>query len=253
MVTVYAMKTVHEKLFGGMQKRSDMEMVVDQLIQRCTNLPKELTPEDLYVGDRVFLMINIRAASYGVKYTFTAQCPNCNAKAPFEVNLLEGLEVQELQDDWSDPFTITLPYNKDTVTMRLFRGREERRVIQFVESQQKRGNLSQMGDPAYVYRIALHIISVESADVKRIINPGSPRDIMAQCIQYVENLDAPDSSAIREEIDQRTPGIILSVNLDCRSCAHNWDTSMPMSADFFRSKARSGGYTAARVVSSNEW
>jgi hypothetical protein len=197
--------------------------------------------------------MNIRAASYGVKYSFTAQCPACNAKAPFEIDLTTDLEVQELQDDWQDPFTVHLPYCKDVVTMRLFRGREERRVILFVEGQQKKGNLTQMGDPSYVYRLALHIVSVVSEDEKRAVNPGSPRDIMARCIQYVEGLDAPDSSAIREEIDSRTPGLIMSVNLDCRACGNNWDTTMPMSVDFFRSKARSGGHTAARTVSGHEW
>lgn len=247
------MKTVDEKLFGGMTKRSDMETVVDQLIRRCSSLPKEFDPLDLYIGDRVFLMINIRAASYGTKYNFTSQCPSCNAKAPFEVDLTTDLEIQELQDDYDDPFTVTLPHSQDVVTMKLFRGREERRVIQFVEGLQKKGNVQQLGDPAYVYRLALHINSVESADEKRRVNPGSPKDIMAQAIRYIENLDAPDSSAVREEIDSRTPGIILAVNLDCRSCGNNWDTSMPMSADFFRSKGRSGGHTAARTVSNHEW
>jgi hypothetical protein len=52
-VTVYAMKTIDEKLFTGLNKRIDFENVIDTLIKRCTNIPKDFKPSDLYTGDRI--------------------------------------------------------------------------------------------------------------------------------------------------------------------------------------------------------
>lgn len=252
LVTVSAMRTVEEKLFGGLTKRGDFETVIDTLIKRCVSLPDKIKPEDLYLGDRVFLIMQIRAASYGVNYTFRATCESCQGKWDHQVNLTEDLEVREVQDDWEDPFEIELPYSGDNVTLRLFRGTHEKMVVDFVERQHKRVNTKTVGDPAYVYRHALHVVQVKSKDPEQCFGgvDSDIRDTIGPAMQWFEQLVAQDSSEIREAIDSRTPGILLSQSVDCPKCGVENQVVLQMTADFFRSRpsTSSGVHTATRTT-----
>lgn len=235
--TVFAMKTIDEKLFAGINKRVDFEDVMDQLITRCTTIPKELSPKDLYLGDRLFLMMAIRMVSYGLNYSFQANCPSCNARQAYDVNLDDDLDIKFAEEtDFSDPFEVTLPYCGDKLMMRLFRGEDERKILKYSDQQLK--GKAALGDPAYVYRLALHITQVVSDEAERSIMPD-PKGVINRAIRYVETLDAPDSSAIRDAIDKCTPGILMALNLSCRSCGNNFDLTLPMSGDFFRSRTPS--------------
>lgn len=236
--TVFAMKTIDEKLFAGINKRADFEDVIDQLITRCTSIPKELPPRELYLGDRLYLMMAIRMVSYGIQYAFQANCPSCNARQQYDVNLDSDLEVKYLDEAvWSDPFEVTLPHSGDKVHLRLFRGEDERKILQYTDKQLK--GKAAIGDPAYVFRLALHITQVVSNEADRTLLPD-PKGIINKAIRYVENLDAPDSSAIREAIDEATPGMLMALNLSCRSCGNSFDLTLPMSGDFFRSRTTAG-------------
>lgn len=255
LITVYSMKTTEEKLFGGLSKKSDFENVIDTLISRCTSIPKDLKPSDLYTGDRVFLMMQIRAMSYGKDYGFRASCPECGTKWDHSVDLLTGLEIRELDDDWEDPFEIVLPHSGDIVNMRLFRGYHERRIIDYVDRQSRKVNIRTAGDPGYIYRLALHIVCVQSKDPKRTFGDKSSNEAetIAQAIQYVGGLDGPDSSAMREEIDARTPGLLLSVDINCPKCGSENNTPLPVTADFFRASSRPKAHTRTRNVPDAAW
>lgn len=235
--TVYSMKTVDEKLFAGINKRMDFEDVIDQLIARCTDI-KDLPPRELYLGDRLYLMMAIRMVSYGVNYAFQAGCPSCNARQQYDVNLESDLEVKFADEAvWADPVEVTLPYSGDKVSIRLFRGDDERKIIKYADQQLK--GKAALGDPAYVFRLALHVIQVVSNEAERTIMPD-PKGVINKAIRYIENLDAPDSSAIRDAIEEHTPGLMMALNLSCRSCGNTYDLTLPMSGDFFRSRTSSG-------------
>lgn len=250
-VTVYTMKTTEEKLFAGLNKASDFENVIDTLISRCTSIPKELKPSELYVGDRVFLMMNIRAVSYGIMYAFKASCSSCRAGWDHQIDLTKDLEVKEVDSDWEDPFEIELPQSGDRVTLRLFRGRDERRVIEFVDRSSRKVNLKSPGDPGYIYRMALHVVGVMSTEAKNSFGGVGidPADVLPPALIWVENLSAMDSSAIREELEARTPGILLSVEYDCPKCGTDLTEPLPVSPAFFRSTSSAKVRTTTRVLS----
>lgn len=244
-VTVFSMKTTEEKLFGGISKRMDFENVIDTLIRRCSNIPESLKSEELYIGDRVFLMLNIRAASYGANYTFQIQCPNCRARWDHTMDLTKDLDIRDLSEDWQDPFELELPQSRDVVSLRLFRGTDERAIITYVDRANKKVNLKTIGDPGYTYRLALHLVGMKSHsnpennfDTDLCELPGS---LFANAQAYIENLSAQDSSAVREEIDNRTPGVNLQMDVSCPKCAHDFELALPMSADFFRASQSASG------------
>ena len=253
LITVYSMTTQEEKLFAGISKKIDFENVIDALIKRCSGIPDSLRPGDLYVGDRVFLMMNIRAASYGAQYGFKVTCPECRARWDHDLDITKDLEVQEVSEDHQDPFEVELPMTHDLVALRLFRGDDERAIIQYVDRQNKRVNIRQIGDPGYTYRMSLHLMGVKSnSDPSTNFDIEScqekPGAFQALATEYIESLTAQDSSVIREEIDNRTPGLVLAMEMNCPKCDADFPLSLPLSADFFRAKSTSGPRTSARVV-----
>lgn len=249
VVSIKSMTTTEEKLFGGLSKLADFEKVIDTLITRCVKLPKEIKPDDLYTGDRVFLMMQIRNVSYGSLYDFTATCSNCRAKWDRQIHLEQDLTVQEVSDDWQDPFELELPISGDRIKLRLFRGRDERRVIEYVDRNTRKVNINQIGDPGYVYRMALHLVSVESDDDERSIPEADQSKILPDAIMYMENLAAGDSSAVRDELEARTPGMLLRVENECPKCGEVTDEPLPVSANFFRASTPRRTHTTARTVS----
>ena len=248
------MLTTDEEMFAGISKRGDIETVIDSLIVRCTNLPKDLKPDMLYSGDRVFLMMNIRAASYGANYGFKATCPECQARWDHSMDMLADLEVQEVPEDHQDPFDLELPQNGDTVSLRIARGYDERAIIKYIDRQNKKVDIRKVGDPGYTYRLSLHLMGVTSSTDPNLSFSADnlaerPGVFHSMAIRYIEALTAMDSSAIRQEIDNRTPGISTAIDLECPKCNHEWRLGLPLTADFFRSKPASGVHTGTRVVS----
>lgn len=251
VMNLHSMTTAEEKLFAGISKRADFETVIDNLIRNCSDIPKGLKPEDLYVGDRAFLMMNIRAASYGAMYGFNLTCDNCKARWDHEIDITKDLEVREAPEDHEDPFKVELPISGDTVTIRLFRGYDERLIIKYVDQQNRKVDIRKVGDPGYTYRMALHLLAVDSAN-----DPNDTFDettakgqILGLAMKYIDSLAAGDSSAIRDELEARTPGIVLAVETSCPKCDHAVETGLPITAEFFRAKSAAGLRDRPRVVS----
>lgn len=253
-LTVYAMKTTEEKLFGGLGKRSDIENVLDILIRKCSDLPDALAPKDLYIGDRLYAWLGIRAASYGAQYAFQVSCKSCRHKWQHKLeNLLEDLEVQEPGLDHEDPFDLELPQSGDVVTLRLLRGVHERLIMDYVERSTKKLNTNVPGDPGYIYRHALHVVAVKSATPGQSFGgPDMPiKAVVGPAMEWFENLYAQDSDVIRQELMARTPGVNLEMVIECPKCREDNETVLPMTADFFRSGPdyEPGSRTTTRTVS----
>lgn len=227
---VMAMRTVEEKLFSGLSRRADVERVLDDLIKRCTDLT--VAPDKLLLGDRTYLMMKIRAVSYGVDYAFQAACPSCGTKFKSSVNLDNDLEVKYATEGHEEPWDLELPYSKDIVTIRFIRGFDERSILRMTEQNLKNTRSQNPGDPSYIYRLAHQIIEVK-VDGKVYIDRND-KAAMSKMIKYVEEVAAPDSSAIRESVDQVTPGLMMAITRDCPSCRDNFDMIMPMTGDWFR-------------------
>jgi len=237
-----------------MNKPIDIENVLDTLIRRCTSLPEKMRPGSLYAGDRLFLMMYIRAASYGKDYAFKASCPACRSRWDHKLDILEDLEVKEVGPNHEDPFKVELPVSGDIVTLKIFRGDDERAVIQFVEKQNKKVDVRQIGDPGYTFRLALHTVGVDSrSDPQSSFDEEScsnkPGALIALASRYIEKLTAQDSSTIREEIDERTPGILLRVDMECPRCGNEFTLAVPLEPSFFRSGTSSGSRSSAGTVS----
>lgn len=220
---VSAMTTQEEKILAGGASSGTSKLSI--LIKRCCKLPKGLTAGQLLVVDRQYLLLMIRALSYGADYQFRVKCEECDTKFPYVLNLISGLPLERYAEQCSEPFKVDLPHSGDTIEFRLLRGDDEELIAK--ETKQRFQRSSEVGDPGYITRLALHIVTIEGEERNRV-----DKEI------YIRKMYAPDSLAFRNQIDEDTPGISPDLGIECPRCGEDIEMGLPLTAEFFRPKSR---------------
>ncbi len=217
-IEVAPMSAREEKLVAGM-RGSNIDEVIDSLLSRCIKSP--ITPDELIVTDRFYLLLQLRANSYGEVYNIELTCPYCETKGKYEVKLPSDLEVQYSLPDDHEPFRVKLPSGV-IVGFRLLRGKDLRDIKSNSDKATSKGYAGE-GDPSYLYRIAKQIVS---------INGKSLNMLVAQ--EFVSNMPALDSAALKSAYNKKTPGALTIIKKPCVSCTKEIQTELPMTAEFFR-------------------
>jgi len=211
---------------------------LDIIIKNCVKVPNGVHPKTLLITDRMALILALRTITFGPVYSFTYKCPHCNRMSKTTVDIVEELDEDTperigfkmfekgLVDDPKDfeikePFTVELPDEKVTVSLRFLRGDDEKKIAQ--RSKRMRMQSNDPNDPSHIYRIALQIVEVNG-----IKNPVAETEMFAQ------KLTAGDSKVIRNKVDAVEPGIDLRVYPTCRNCGADNELGMPFTAEFFR-------------------
>jgi hypothetical protein len=227
------MTAKEEKLLAG-GARGNGVSIIDSIIKSCMpNLP--ITVDELLTNDKYFILLVLRAQSYGSEYKFGVKCGNCDKKFTHEVNLGFTTEeefagefeednsfyVKTLSDDTEEPFTVKLPSSGDTIKFRLLRGRDEKQIQRFAENLAAKGRVE--GDPSYIYRLSKHIVSIEDKELDSFAVQA-----------YVENMIGRDSIALRDAIEAADCGVDTTVKATCVFCDEQTEFALPMTAEFFR-------------------
>jgi hypothetical protein len=217
-VEVFPITAREEKLVAGMQ--GGMEDLMDLLLPRCMKTP--IPAEDLLVTDKFYLLIALRANSYGEEYIVHLTCPSCEVKGKYSLMLLSDLKVNKSKPTDAEPFYVTLPITKLKIGFRLTRGKDVKAVKNYIEGQVNKG-ISSEGDAGYIFRLARQIVSVE----------GKSLDMLT-ALELVSRLIAKDCAALKNAYDKATPGIKTSFSKKCTSCGKKIESELPLTAEFFR-------------------
>jgi len=199
--------------------------VITELIKSCL-VDKAIDPLQLLSGDRNALMIAIRITGYGPEYDVEMECPECGVKSPHSFNLgalpIKRLEIEPVQPG-INLFEYELPYSKKRVRFKFMTGRDEEEITQMGEKQKKLA----LGTESNVTTSLLYAISS--------IDGVSDRSKIAN---FVKNMPARDSLALREFIRENEPGIVMRQDTVCPACGHTEEVSMPLGVTFLWPQAR---------------
>lgn len=215
-VTIRPITTDEEEILQG---RKDRRKKLDEVIQMCVVSP-DIAIEDLLVADRFFLLIQIRAFSYGSSYQFDLRCPNCNIKFNRKMNLPDDLAVFILDDTDTEPYEVELPISGTKLGLRRLRMRDEDDIARFGRTQTQTGDR----DPTYRYRLAKHIVTIDGQSV----------DANAALNFVKGGMIGGDSAAMRTAMDDADCGFDFTVEHECPDCHHDWKAVFPQTEDFFR-------------------
>ena len=218
------MGTKEEKLFSaGIQSGS---LIISSIFESCLKCP--IDPQDLILGDRMFILLQIRSVSYGRTYEYPFKCEECQKKSYGALDL-DSIPLRHPANDvQSSSFTIKLPILGNSLTLRLLTGRDEEKIQRYVKqiTARTRGKGASV---EYIYRLARRVEAIDGSEVG-----------IREAMEFVESLKGQDSLHLRDELVNHDVGPELEVSPDCQHCGFpNGPFAMPFEAEFFRPRRRS--------------
>lgn len=261
MVHVRAMGQTAEKILGT-QRLAQTGQSIDYLFRECVKFPLGFSPEDLLLGDRIFLLYFLRGITHGNMYEFAVTCPNANCEAvtthQYDLNELAQTVVWASDHIGSEPFRINLPWmskatGKDVwVGVRFLRAadansmlaqRKARKKLMATPGGVKTRNPRSMSslrggggaaDPRNQQAQNQQLDDTISQNLEKIIvNVMGVGDLFV-VRQFIQKMHAQDTAAVREWLRENTPGIDNTVNLSCPECGNEFTVELPITESFFR-------------------
>ena len=193
--------------------------VISELIKSCM-VDKSFNTLDLLSGDRNALMVAIRITGYGPEYSVELECPECNVKSPHSFDL-SSLPIKRLEVDpvvvGENIFEFVLPMTKKNVKFKFMTGRDEEEIMVMNEKQKKLGLPS---DSNVTTNLLYSIHSIDGIDDR------------GKIANFVKNMPARDSLALRNYMRDHEPGIVMKQDTTCNACGHTEEVNMPIGVTF---------------------
>lgn len=205
------------------------------MFERCVEFPEGFKADSLIVGDQTFLLYYIRGITHGNIYEFGVTCTNeaCGEHSihEYNLNLLADTMTHPNDNLGDEPFPVKLPYLSERyeedfiVKVRLFRAGDIRSMTsnKSIKKKLKRGGASQeLADDTIEKNLSMAIVEA-AGDSSRI-----------KIDKLVKKLHSKDAAAIRSFLDNHTPGIDTSIEVECPACGNVMEMELPITASFFR-------------------
>jgi len=213
------------KLIARPQNRQNPASVIDTLLTQCvtsigtiTRVNKNVT-DCLFLGDRDFLVMEIRKLSLGADVNTQLQCDNCGAKLGMTLNLERDVPVTKMKDkeievvEGDAVFSLVDEILKLDLKFRLPRGIDQHHIAPLYRKNPIEANYA-------LYRACL--LEWNGEDAKDL-----PMD-------FFDNQPLPVIDFIDENFMEMMPGPDMRVPVDCYECNHEMMMSMASSDFLFR-------------------
>lgn len=194
---------------------------VDKLYERVV-VEEGVDPDEVLVGDKSAVLLATRILAYGADYEITVRDPYTQMNKKVMIDLSE---ISPVELDWDNmnqgqtEFEFELPVSKSLVTWRLMKSSDQK-VIQRQQRKFQQHDGEDYVQPTVTTRLRHLISSVDGDDNLNTIR------------NFVNNLIAADSFALRKEIRKYTPDLDMTFEHEA-SDGSIVDTNITLDADFF--------------------
>ena len=212
------MTTEDEELFGS--QKGDRTTIIDELIRR-TWIQPFVAYEEVLAQDKYYMLFFLRSISIGTDYRFDIKCEECGLKFRHQIELPEGLERRELEEEDNEPFYADLPVVGKRIGIRHLRVKHEDRIRK--QAERAYSQSTKPGSPEYSLRLAHHLVSIDGEELD-----------LGQARQFIKKMVSKDSLAMRNAIDKAAFGLKLLIQTECRRCGEELEIAMPWTEEFFR-------------------
>jgi len=180
--------------------------------------------ERILLGDRTFLIFELRRLTYGDEFYFTIPCKACRNKINWKIDLKElevsGLSEEALTKVQSEgikaEFKRTLPKSGKTVGLQLLDGLAQRQV----EAMQS------MGQGA----VSEAAVRVRLKTMEGATSPGERK-------KFVQNMSILDLEWLREQWTDLDIHVQETIEIECDSCGADQEILIPTDERFFSLKS----------------
>ena len=193
-------------------------LAIDKLMDSLI-ITKDVTVNDLLIGDKNAIMIAARILAYGPEYVCKVRTPD-GGEIEHVFNLADCPFKKLPEDVTENRFEFELPISKNKVTFKILNGKEEKIIDREIQSSKKLGS----GVSNEVTTRLRHLItSIDGDDEKSIIN------------NFSQNILARDSLSLRNYAVSVTPDIEMKQEIDTGGDVVVVD--IPMTTEFFWPKS----------------
>ena len=235
------------------QRLAQSGQSIDYMIKECCRFPDGFDSADLLVGDQIFLLYYLRAATHGNIYEFIATCPSCEEKTSHIVDLNELSSTITWAETslGEEPFKITLPYYtrqfgreiyasvrflrvKDTHL--ISRNKKARELMAGgrvqVQPRERRGRGLPPQRQMQPQNIAIDDTLTKNLEALIVDAMGVTDRFKIK--SFVEKMHSSDIAVIRDWLADNSPGIETNVKLACKGCGEEYLAALPITPSFFR-------------------
>ena len=207
--------------------RENVQHVLNNIINNCIE-SNSIDANELTTEDAFYLLVWLRANSYGPTYEMDVTCPHedCNYNDIYRINLGQ-LKVNYLEEEVKEPIVVKLPKSGLTAEIRCMRRGMEMDAADRASELRKIKGLHK-GDITDLVK--------RSFSITKIISPSGDTttartDIEDFCTKY---MPSADSLVVDNALSTYTHGADVNVKLQCMSCSRDIYTMIPPGPEFFR-------------------
>lgn len=197
------------------------EQALDDLIISSV-LSENFNIDDLYIYDRMFLLMELRKKTKGEVLEFEVTCPECKSQSLNRVNL-DALNYKELDNEENHIVDLG---NEIKVHLRhVKRGHQKEEI---------RKNFFPKGmtdnQKAYTFQVLFHACAIDKVETPKGIDENIN---MKDKIYLIENIPMQQMEMIRDEIDNMSFGWELENKISCVHCKYENVEPIPIQNHFF--------------------
>jgi len=226
--------------------------LISKIISSCTRWNPEFNIREMLSGDYNYLIYYLRGITHGNDYEFAAECAYCKTKNIYQINLSQLFEtIKGPNEEFiKEPIEFKLPYLSSSFKKDVFALLKLVRVDDIMKMSRAD---DQIFDPIKISRASVRNRNnikkkAPSLDISKVYENNLKSQIVGFKIdgkemkdsrkdQIIEKLHQMDTSAIREFLDDISPGIDTIVEVTCKDpdCNKDANINVPLGEGFFGS------------------
>jgi len=248
VVQVRPMSIYTEKILATMRLAKSGQ-ALDLIFKYCVRFPNEqFDPVNLLVGDSTFLLFYLRGITFGNLYDFTVKCSDEDCAAvqshTFDLNQLASTIKGPIGEVDEEPYEVRLPYLSEAtgrdfiVKVRMLR----RYDLTTMTSEKKHKRLVGPSN-ARVNKLTKRFRQVQSVESLNDVVEKNLSLVIVEVMgtrdrfkieKLVERMHSSDTAAIRQYLDENSPGVDTTIVVNCNECNNEMRISLPITESFFR-------------------
>jgi hypothetical protein len=233
---VYAMTAKDELMFKTPDALMNGQATVE-LIKSCVPAIKD--PWKMPSLDLDAVLIAIRTATYGEMMEVDADCPECNNRSTFEINLVSYLDklnnfryVDQIE---VPPLTITIrPYSYQEITKASIKALEQQKVLNVVnnDSLSDEEKLEQFGES--FIKLTELTVDVIAGCITSITTPEATVTDSTMIKEFINNASTDVFNTINKHVTEMKGRIDLQTQeVECTECHHQYTINLVMDQSNF--------------------
>jgi len=196
------------------------EQALDDLISSSV-LSEGFNIDDLYIYDRMFLLMEIRKKTKGDILEFRMNCPKCSSQSLNRVDLNQ-LELKNLENEDN----VIVDFDKIKVHLRHIKRSHQKEDI---KPSYFPKNLSDT-QRAYIFQVMFHACAIDKIETPSGIDENIS---MKDRIYFIESIPIQQMEILKDKLDEMAFGWKLENKMTCVHCGHETIEPVPIQQNFF--------------------